>query len=146
MSKNSLESACEQYFIDLLRTDDRLKGKTIVHCDRDGDAEADAIIVEAVQGHHRLDGPRGYDVEVTVTYRAPAKVTVEQNNLVVAAISGTVFGARPLQTSSETQFDYLLLLDDSSGHRGNTQNLRKRDIKFNLIARLKSQPENVLSR
>lgn len=147
MSQNSLESASEQYFIELLRTDDRLKGKNIVHSDRDAAADADAIIVEAVASPQPMvEGPKGYSVEVTITYRAPLNVTVDQNNITVAAISETISQSGPGKVPSESQFAYLLILDDSTGNRDNTQNLRRREIKINLIAKLKTQAENVISR
>lgn len=144
--KNDLEYAVESFMIELYRAHPSLKGTKMAHLHESREADTNCIIVEATQGDHRLDGPKGYDVEVTATYRAEAKVTPQQANLVAGAMSDAVFQARPRKTVAEKLFGYLLILDDQSSSRDNTKSLRKREKKFNLIARLKSQPENALSR
>jgi hypothetical protein len=148
--KNDLEYGVEGFIIELYRAHPALKGKELRHLDEDRPAEANCIVVHATQGNHRLDGPKGYDVEVTATYRAPAGVTPEQSNLVSGAMSDAVFGVRPkMPLSCQRLFaapGFLMLLDGMTGTRDNTKSLRRREKKFSFIARLRDQPENALSR
>jgi hypothetical protein len=148
--KSNLEHAVESFFLELYRAHPALKGKKLRHFDEDRPAETDCIVVEATQGNHRQDGPKGYDVEVTATYRSPAKVTPQQSNLVAGAMSDAVFQARPrMPLPSQSLFHpngVLMLMDDLTGSRDNTKSLRRREKKFNLIARLNTEPENAFSR
>lgn len=139
--KNSLEFACEDFFLRLFRSDSRLKGKTLVHFDEEQKAKSNAIVVEAKQGNHNLAGFGGYDVEITVEYRAPSKTTKRENDLIASALHTLIYGqivdvrARALMAKN-AGFSDLLIKDESTSDRQNTDNLRKRILVFPLQAKL----------
>lgn len=139
--KNSLESAAETFFISLLRSDSRLKGKSIVHFDEEQKAKSNVIVIEAKQGNHNLAGFGGYDVEVTVEYRAPIGTTSKQNDLVAAALQSIVYGNTVdiftrRDMARNAGFSDLLIKDESTSERSNTSDLRKRTFTFPLQAKL----------
>ena len=137
--KNPLEKTCENYFIQLLKTNtDFLSALDIRNFDSDDPAKV-GIVVEAIQGKHRQDGPKGHDVKVSVLYRSTA-TDADTNDKIADAISDTVFGATPGLTTEETKFTYLLLMDDMAGSRTNSSDLRKREKTFSLIARIDTTP------
>lgn len=136
--KNPLERTCEEYFIELLKTNTDLAALDIRHFD-DADPAKPGIVVEAIQGQHRLDGPKGHDVRVSVLYRSTTTAP-EDNDKFADLISDTVFSATPGQTTIETDFTFLLLKDDMSGTRNNAKDLRKREKSFLLIARIDATP------
>lgn len=157
--KSDLEYACESYFIELYRTHTSLKGKHLRHFDEDRPAETNCIVVQAVQGNLLTANEPGkasddnvppvlrtaagapidaYEVEVTVSYRSPAKASLTHNRLTVAAISDAVKTAAKGQTTAEKDFGYLVIRNTTSGSRDNSKNLRKVDRTFNLIAVISS--------
>lgn len=139
--KNSLEYACEDFFLRLFRSDPRLKGKALVHFDEEQKAKSNAIVVAAKQGNHNLAGFGGYDVEMTVEYRAPGKTTKAQNDLIASALHTIVYGqivdvrARA-QMARNAGFSDLLIKDESTSDRQNTADLRKRILVFPLQAKM----------
>lgn len=133
--KNALERTCEEYFIQLLATNTLLAPMSMRHFDDQGQADIPGIIIEAVQGAHRLDGPKGHDVQVSVLYRSTTTDSVTNDN-VADAISDTVFGATPGLTQAESDFTFLLLRDAMTGTRQNTHDTRKRQKTFTLIAKI----------
>lgn len=143
MSKSSLEIACEKFFIKLFKADSRLTGKEFFHFDEEQKAKSNAIIVQAKQGNHALAGFGGYELELMVEYRTPGKMTKSQNDLIVSALYSIVYGtvtsteARARgQMASNVGLSNLLIKDESTSDRQNSQDLRKRTLTFPLQAKL----------
>jgi hypothetical protein len=138
MGTNSLERAVETYFIELFRTDSRLKGKTIVHADHDGKAATNAIIVSAVQGEAELLGVAGHNLEVTCEYRGAIRESAALNDLAAAAMSESIMNAQNRTTVSQKKLSGGLWIktEDMKSDRPDTRNLRKRVIKIPVIAKL----------
>ena len=133
--KTALEKLCEDYFIELLATNDSLKAIPTRRWDEDDQASV-GLVVQAVQGAHRLDGPKGFDVVVTLSYRATA-ASADDNAVASGAIRDTINRAKTGDTESEAKFGYLNLIDEQmSSSRSVSNNLRKFDTKINLIARI----------
>lgn len=138
---NSLEFAVEGFFIALFKADSRLSGKPIVHFDEEEKAPTRGIVVQAKQGGHNLAGPGGYDVEVMIEYRASGKTSKAENDLTAAGIHSVVYDS-PLNFTDRRQMALnvglsdLLIKDESTGDRQNTQDLRKRVITFPCQAKL----------
>lgn len=138
--KNSLEQACETFFIKLFRADPRLKGKEIVHFEEERKAKNFAIIVEAKQGNHNLAAKGGYDVEVTVELRTPIGAKKANTEIVSAALHEIVYenaDPRALNLMAvEAGLSDLLIKDESTSDRQNSTDLRKRMLSFPLQAKL----------
>ncbi len=132
--KNPLERTCEEYFIQLLQTNSLLQDLDIRNFDADEEAVA-GIVVEATQGDKRLDGPKGFDVEVKVLWRGTTASAQDADNF-AGSITDTVFGAVTGQTTIENQFGFLMIDDPMTGERANTKTLRKNEKIFTLFARL----------
>lgn len=139
--RNSLENAVEEFFVKLFKADSRLSGKSIVHSDREGKAGSNAIVVTAKQGNHNLAGFGGFDVEVGIEYRSPGGTKKASNDLVAAAMQDIVYNstlspiARKAMATAAGLAD-LLIKDESTSDRQNSQDLRKRMLTFPLQARL----------
>jgi hypothetical protein len=142
-SKNSLEFAVETYFVELFRTDKKLKGKKIVHSDYDGPAESDAVVVEAIQGDPPLIDVTGRDVaghnlNVRCEYKGNSKADFAQNDMIASAMSQSVMAANDRKTTAQDQFAILLLLNEQmSSERPDTRNTRIWVLKLPIIAKLK---------
>ncbi len=132
--KNPLERTCEEYVIQLLQTNSTLVDLDIRHFDDDNAAKP-GIVVEAVQGDHRLDGPKGHNVSVSALWRGTT-TSSEDTDDITDAISDTVFNAVPGLTTIEGDFEFLLLLDAMSGSRTNSKDLRKHQKTFSFIAKI----------
>jgi hypothetical protein len=131
---NALEDNVEKYFIELLNTNPMLADLAVRPFDSDEDAES-GIVVEATQKNHRLDGPKGFDVEVRVLFRSTV-LSVESCNQIADAIVTTVYSAEPGKTGIEDVFSFLMILDEMSAERNHTKNLRQRERIFPVIARI----------
>lgn len=137
--KNSLEFAVEDFFLRMLRSTSLLKGKELVHFEEERTAKSNAIIVQAKAGNRNLAGPGGYDLEVMVEFRAPAKTTKRQNDLTAGAIWETAENQsqavlQKIKTSAGLEF--IVIKDESSSDRQNSQELRKRTMTFPVQAKL----------
>lgn len=138
----SLEKACEDFFIALLKLDSRLSGKPILHFEEEDKAPTKAIVIRVVQGNHNLAGPGGYDLEASIEYRAGGKTSKVENDAVAAAINQVVYersvvnqaGLETLRAAAGLAF--IVIKDESSGDRQNTNDLRKRSITLSIQARL----------
>lgn len=163
--KNSLEYAAEEYFIDLYRQHPVFKGRAIVHFDEDRAAQTNCVVVEATQGtHHTAEGTArdsrvypvlldwqgnhtdGWEIAVEVKYRSGAKSTVAQRNLIKDALTNAITQAVPRQTQAEEDFAYLFIGDTMAGDREDTHSLHRFSRRFEMIAKLKGEPVNALSR
>lgn len=138
---NSLEFAVETFFIALFKADSRLSGKTIVHFDEEEKAPTKGVIVQAKQGGHNLAGPGGYDLEVMIEYRSSGKTSKTENDLTAAAMHEIVYDSTlsptvRRQMAVDAGLADLLIKDESTGDRQNTQDLRKRVITLPCQARL----------
>lgn len=138
---NSLEFACEDFFIRLFKADSRSAAKNIVHFDEESKAPTKAIVIQAKQGNHNLAGPGGYDVEVIVEYRAPVGTSKAENDLTSSALHEIIYDSTiPLATRSAMAtaagLSQLVIKDEVTGDRSNTQDLRKRTITIPLQAKL----------
>lgn len=138
MGKTSLEYALEDYFIELFRTDPRLKGKQIVHSDRDGKAELNGIVVEATTGDLEADGVAGNRAEVVATWRGGSHSTAARNDLIALAMIEAVQAANTRVTTAQQKFGYFLILNEEANtERPDTKNSRKRILKIPVIAKLR---------
>jgi len=137
--RSPLEQACESYFIELFGLDAVLNAIPIKAFDVDDRADAPGIVVKAVQKEHRLDGPKGFDVDMTVLYRSTTTDAAD-NNKIADAITHAVYNAAPGMTTSETMFTYLLIFDEMTGDRENDRDLRKREKSFIVRARIDDPP------
>lgn len=139
MAKNSWERSIETYFIELFRTDPRLKGRNIVHSDNDAKARANAIVITAVQGEAELEGVAGFRGEVTCEYRGSVRSTAAQNDLVALAMQETVLASpsRPTQAQQAFQTPLVLLNEEMSSERPDTKASRRRVLRIPVIAKLR---------
>jgi hypothetical protein len=136
---NELEQLCEDYFIELMGKNEDLVSMSFQHFDTDDQAVAPAIVVQAIQKAHRLDGPRGFDVEVTMLYRSTDS-TPDDNKKVVGAIRKSVYGAKAGMTAAEGGFGYLNILEETmGGDRAIAKDLKKRTVTVSLIARIEDE-------
>lgn len=131
---NKLESDTEDYFIELFNTNTTLQSESIRKHDDDDDADSEGIVVRAMQNDNRLDGPKGFDVEVNILQRSLGK-DPEHDSLVADEIVKSVFDATPGLTDIEDNFTYLLILDETKEERSDDKKLRIRERIFNVIAR-----------
>jgi hypothetical protein len=129
-----LEDNVEKYFVALLKTNGSLANLNIKPFDSEEDAKP-GIVVEATQKNRRLDGPKGFDVDVRVLFRSTT-LDIESCNQVADAIVSTVYSSEPGKTAEEDVFTYLLILDEMTGERSHTKNLRLRERVFPVIARI----------
>lgn len=138
---NSLEAACEKFFVALFKADPRSAAKNVVQFDEEEKAKSKSIVIRATQGAHNLAGFGGYDLEVMVEYRAPGKTSKAENDLTASALHQIVYdstlslAARAAMATAAGLAD-LLIKDESSGDRQNTNDLRKRSINLPIQARL----------
>lgn len=137
--KNSWETSVENYGIELLRTDPRLKGRNIVHSDNDARANSNAIVVTAVQGEAVLDGFAGYKGDLTFEYRGSIRSKAEQNDLAAAAITETILAAPSRPTTAQLGFwtPIILVNEEMSTERPDTKDFRRRVVKIPIIAKLR---------
>src|SRR3989442_11269249 len=105
--KNPLERTCEEYFIQLLKTAEALQPLDIRHFDDDDPAKP-GLVVEAFQGDHRLDGPKAFNLSVSVLLRSTTTGAEDMDSL-TDVVSDTVFNAEPGLTEVEQDFTFLLL-------------------------------------
>jgi len=132
----ALEEACEDYFIELLGLNADLQGISIVPFEDDDEAIAPAIVVQAIQKGHRLDGPKGFDVDVTCLYRATTTAPTDSHKI-AGAIRKSIYSSQSGQTAAEGVFGYLMILDENlGGDRQTTRDLKKRSVTVSLIARI----------
>lgn len=140
---NKLEHTVEEYFVELFRLNGTISSilddEQIKHSDDDAQADADGLVVQAIQGERHLDGAKGaFDVELHVLLRS-FNLTSDQNEQLIDSVVDSVYD--PMQSSfSElaevrAQLSYLLILDEMSGERVNTKQTRKREKIFPLIAK-----------
>lgn len=139
---NSLEFSVEAFFVALFKADSRSAGEVVVHFDEDDTAKSNAIVIRAQQGNRQLAAFGGFDVEVIVEYRAPIKkagkaekdVTAKMLNSVVYESTIPVVDRAAMATAAG--LSDLLIKDEATGDRQNTQDLRKRSITLPCQARL----------
>lgn len=138
---NSLESACEKFFVALFKADSRSAGRDVVQFDEESKAKPKAIVIQAKQGGHNLAGPGGYDVEMTIEYRAPIKTSKAENDLTAAMLHEIIYDSTLSLASRSAMavtagLSELVIKDESSGDRQNSPDLRKRTITVPLQAKL----------
>lgn len=139
--KNSLEKATESFFIKLLKADPRLNRNQFFHFDEEKKAKSSAIVVQARQGNHNLAGPGGFDLEVSAEYRSPGKTTQATNDLISAALHEAVYqssvSASAMQTMRKNSgLSHIVIKDEVTGDRQNSNDLRKRTVSFPVQAGL----------
>lgn len=140
--KTSLEKALEACFIGLYRLNPKLKGKPIFHFANDQIAKTTAIVITAKQGNVNEAGPGGYDAEVSVEYRAPARVKDATNDLVVAGLRDAIYdfsgstSARE-RVATNAGLSVLVVKNDTTSDRQNRDNLRIWTIVFQVQAKTK---------
>jgi hypothetical protein len=134
-----LEETVENYFIELLGLNPDLESIPVNHFEKDDKAVEPAIVVQALQKSHRLDGPRGFDVEATFLFRSTI-ATAEETSNVSGALRKSIYNARGGMTSAESAFGYLLILDeDMNAERTMAKDLKKRLVTVALIARIEDE-------
>lgn len=138
---NSLESSVESFFIALFSADSRSAGRNPVHFDESTPAMTKAIVIMAKQGTHELAAFGGYLLEVEIEYRAPLNTPDSENDLTAAMMHSIVYEStidptvRAAMATSAGLSD-LLIKDESTGERQNTNDLRKRTITLPVQAKL----------
>lgn len=137
--KNSWERSVENYGIELMRTDARLKHRHIVHSDSDAKANANAIVVTAVQGEAELDGVAGFRGDLSFEYRGSVRSTAAQNDLVALAMQETILASPSRSTQAQLAFQtpLVLLNEEMSSERPDTKDSRRRVLKIPVIAKLR---------
>lgn len=138
---NSLESACEKFFVELFKADPRSAGKSVVQFDEESKAKSKSIVVRAVQGGHNLAGFGGYDLEISVEYRSPIGTSKAENDLASKMLNSIVYESTILHATRAAMataagLSDLLIKDEAAGNRENTENLRKRSITLPVQAKL----------
>lgn len=139
---NSLEFSVEDFFVKLFKADSRSAGKEVCHQDEDTTGKSNAIVIKAQQGNHNLAAFGGFDLEVEITYRAPIKkaskaekdLTAKMLNSIVYESTISVVDRAAMATAAG--LSDLLIKDEVSGNRENTENLRKRSITLPVQAKL----------
>lgn len=139
--KNSLEFAVEDFFIRLFRATGLLKGKEIVHFEEERKAKANAIIVQGKIGEVNEAGPGGFDVEMTIEYRAPINTTKQTNNLVVSAMRDVIYNSQLAVTARRQMaikagLESLVIKNESSSDIRNSDSLRHHVLTIPLQAAL----------
>lgn len=138
---NSLEFSTEAFFVALFAADARSAGKNPCHFDEDTDATTTAIVMQAKQGAHSLAAFGGYELEVSIEYRSPIGATKAENDLVAKMLLEVVYNStistvtRAAMATTAGLSD-LLIKDESTGDRQNTNDLRKRTITLPVQAKL----------
>lgn len=141
MPSNSLEFSVEDFFVRLFNADTRSAGKKVCHFDESDDAETKSIVVKAKQGVRNLAAFGGFDVEVEIEYRAPIGTDRAENDQVAQMLWSVIYAStidpavRAAMATSAGLSD-LLIKDESSGERQNTNDLRKRTITLPVQAKL----------
>lgn len=139
---NSLEFSVEAFFVSLFQADPRSAGKDIVHYDEDSEAKSNAIVIRAVQGAHNLAAFGGFDLELMVEYRAPIKkASKAEKDLSAKMLNSIIYNSTidpnvRRQMAIDAGLSDLLIKDEVTGDRSNTQDLRKRTITIPLQAKL----------
>ena len=141
----TLEYATEEIALQLLRLRPMLASLPIVHYDRQGKAEKNRVVLRAVKGPRRTDGPGGYDLELSVEYITVKRQTPAQNEVVMAEIE-SVFEPDALRAAGAAgvaqypAFNYFSELHFEPGQDGDRENKdkhRQRKRTFQVIAKLK---------
>lgn len=138
---NSWEFSVEDFFIRLFKADPRSAAKNVCHFDEETKAKSKSIVIKATQGTHSLAGPGGYEGEVLVEYRGPIGTSRAENDLTASALHDIVYdstlslAARAIMATAAGLAD-LLIKDEATGDRQNTNDLRKRAITLPVQARL----------
>lgn len=139
---NSLEFSVETFFIELFKADSRSAGKEIAHFDEDTTGKSNAIVIRAQQGAHNLAAFGGFDLEVEITYRAPIKkASKAEKDAGAKMLTSIVYESTvPLATraamATAAGLSDLVIKDEASGDRSNSENLRKRTISLPIQAKL----------
>lgn len=139
---NSLEFSVETFFVELFKSDARSAGKTISHFDEDTTGKSNAIVIRAQQGARQLAAFGGFDLEVEIIYRAPIKKSSKAEKDAGAKMLNSIVyeSTIPLATraamATSAGLSDLVIKDEASGDRSNTENLRKRSITLPIQAKL----------
>lgn len=139
---NSLEFSVETFFVSLFKADPRSAGKSVVHFDEDDPAKSNAIVIRAQQGNRQLAAFGGFDLDVTIEYRAPIKKASKAEKDVTAKMLNSVVYESTIPTGDRAAMataaglSDLLIKDEATGDRQNSQDLRKRMITFPCQAKL----------
>lgn len=139
---NSLEFSVEEFFLKLFKADPRSVGKEVCHLDEDTKGKSNAIVIKAQQGAHNLAAFGGFEVEVEITYRAPIKkaskaekdLTAKMLNSIV--YESTIPSATRAAMATAAGLSDMIIKDEASGNRENTQDLKKRTIILPCVAKL----------
>jgi hypothetical protein len=138
---NSLEKACEDFFIALFAADPRSAGKQLANFDEDSTANSNAIVFQAKQGAKQLAADGGYDVEMIIEYRSPIGTAKSERDQGSALIHQVVYEST-LTTNARAALataaglSCLLIKDESTGDRQNSSDLRKKIVTLPLQAKL----------
>lgn len=138
---NSLEKSVEDFFVALFKADPRSAGRAIVHFDESTDATTKAIVINAKQGNHSLAGFGGYELECEIEYRAGVNTPSTENDLTAAMMhsivyDSTISGVTRAAMATTAGLSDLLIKDEQTGSRENTNDLRKRSITLPIQAKL----------
>lgn len=139
--KRSIEFAVEEFFIALLRRSANIPGKIVVHFDEDRIAEDKAIVVSAKAGNRSRAAFGGSDLEVNILYRSPIGTSSNENDLTAATLRSAIDESGLSQNvlhqmRTSAKLSDILITDEWTGERENTDNLRNRSVTIRVQARL----------
>jgi len=142
---NKLEWSVEEYFVRLFSANttiaDLLEPATEVrHFDDDDQAEADCLVVQAIQGERLAGGAIGANhIELRVMLRS-FRLTSDENEQIMDAVFEAMYDPAQLSNTAlhnwaAANLSYLYIDDNMSGERTNTKQVRKREKVFPVIAK-----------
>src|ERR1043166_8517829 len=141
--KDALESAVEDYFLELFRAQPGLKGKNFSVDDSDLAADSKGIVIDAQRGEDLLDGPRGPNgqlrssVLVTIGFR-DTSTRRRERNLTSNAIIDAIKNAGSTPTTAQRKFGRFDIFNERiTTDHSHTDNLRIREIKVPVEAGLR---------
>lgn len=125
----------------LLGADSRTAGKDIVHFDDSKEGQTNALVVKATEGNNELAAFGGSKLECEIEYRASLKKSKTENDLTSAMLRAIIYRSsipaldRAAMATAAGLSD-LVIMDESTNARENTNDLRKRSITLPVQAKL----------
>lgn len=138
MASKNIETAVEDYGLELAATHPSLKGIPMRHKDEKKKSLKTVITFSAKKGADRLDGPGGSDVTLTVEYRSDTG-TPERNSMIADAIDECFSGRYiPRATTTAQKRFYWLGIEDQNktSDRPDSRWMRKFSYEIPFIARM----------
>lgn len=135
----SIQELCEQIAINALNGGD-LAGLVFRHDDSVGAVVTDMFSVKAAAPVPRLEGERGYRVNVAVEIRTatPTRNDAMHEAALARLVDASILSAAALAAGLTTGDDFTILDEEIGGDRSETKNLRKRTITVPMLVAINS--------